>query len=258
MADGANTASFIDAPFQIGDRIGLNADANALRQGLLPLDPVLAGAISQAEVVIDADEPTTLKFSSAEGTFRSVRHLPARQTSGDAHPRMCQCIARAFSPDRTSSCADSNLPASSQGIAFSAEDIALLEGRGTFARWRDFRLALQATRFAMVAGFDQLLCLPWLRDVELLEYQLRTARMVLRRLRGGALLCDEVGLGKTCDRDILQMIRQTKLRGPNDDLMVEGSLFGLRSIGHAIAHRAGSGSLRKTYRLRWKFTPHFP
>ncbi|MDE3088911.1 MAG: DEAD/DEAH box helicase family protein [Chloroflexota bacterium] len=55
----------------------------------------------------------------------------------------------------------------------------------------------------MVAGFDQLLCLPWLRDVELLEHQLRTARTVLRRLRGRALLCDEVGLGKTIEAGII-------------------------------------------------------
>ncbi|MBI5302119.1 MAG: DEAD/DEAH box helicase [Chloroflexi bacterium] len=55
----------------------------------------------------------------------------------------------------------------------------------------------------MVAGFDQLLCLPWLHDVELLEHQLRTARTVLRRLRGRALLCDEVGLGKTIEAGII-------------------------------------------------------
>jgi SNF2 family DNA or RNA helicase len=89
-------------------------------------------------------------------------------------------------------------------ITFSADDATLLSKNSVLARWRDFRLALQATRLAMVAGFDQLLCLPWLRDVELLEHQLlRTARTVLRRLRGRALLCDEVGLGKTIEAGII-------------------------------------------------------
>ncbi|MBI3537300.1 MAG: DEAD/DEAH box helicase family protein [Chloroflexi bacterium] len=63
----------------------------------------------------------------------------------------------------------------------------------------------------MVAGFDQLLCLPWLREVDLLEHQLRTARTVLRRLRGRALLCDEVGLGKTIEAGII--LQELVVRG---------------------------------------------
>jgi hypothetical protein len=54
-------------------------------------------------------------------------------------------------------------------------------------------------QIAIVAGFDELLSTPLLRDVELLEHQLRTARVVLRRMRDRALLCDEVGPGKTVE-----------------------------------------------------------
>src|SRR5262249_50937402 len=63
----------------------------------------------------------------------------------------------------------------------------------------EFQLALRAGQLATHAGFDQLMCLPLVRDMELLEHQMRTAKTVLRRLRGRALLCDEVGLGKTIE-----------------------------------------------------------
>jgi SNF2 family DNA or RNA helicase len=66
----------------------------------------------------------------------------------------------------------------------------------------------------MVAGFDELLCLPLLRDVDLLEHQLRTARTALRRFRGRALLCDEVGLGKTVEAGmiLLELVVQGLVR----------------------------------------------
>ena len=187
--------------FQVGDRIELNADANALRQGLLPLDPVLAGVLSQAEIII---EDATLKLNAAQGAFKSVKHLrPLAKQPGTI---VLECLNVAPYRFRLllEPAARIQLPsAPSDSIAFSVEDAALLEKSSALARWRDFRLALQATRLAMVAGFDQLLCLPWLRDIVLLEHQLRTARTVLRRLRGRALLCDEVGLGKTIEAGII-------------------------------------------------------
>ncbi len=191
--------------FQIGDRIELNADANALRQGWLPLDPVLAGFLSQAEIIVEGtDAPSALKLNAAQGAFKSVKHLRPLAKQSGALFLECQEIA----PYRFRLIVEPPTPiqfASSPNdvIAFSAEDVALLENRSALARWRDFRLALQATRLAMVAGFDQLLCLPWLREVDLLEHQLRAARTVLRRLRGRALLCDEVGLGKTIEAGII-------------------------------------------------------
>ena len=213
LADRANAAiiSFVSAAstlepgFQTGDRIELNADANALRQGLLPIDPVLAGFLSQAEVFVQAaDGPAVLKFNVAQGAFKSVKYLrPLARQSGSL---ILQC--QNSQPYRFELIVEP--PASVQlaappndVIAFSADDVALLETAAARARWPDFRLALQATRLAMVAGFEQLLCLPWLHEVELLEHQLRTARTVLRRLRGRALLCDEVGLGKTIEAGII-------------------------------------------------------
>ena len=58
-------------------------------------------------------------------------------------------------------------------------------------------------RWRRTPGFDQLICLPLVRDMELLEHQIRTAKTVLRRFRGRALLCDEVGLGKTIEAGLI-------------------------------------------------------
>lgn len=200
-----STSSTAEPEFQIGDRIELNADANALRQGLLPLDPILAGFLSQAKVFLDAnDESTLLKINSAQGAFKSVKLLrPLAKQPGtiflecvSPSPTRFRLIVEPFAPIQIE-------PGSTHVIVFSADDTALLANQFASVSWRDFRLALQATRLTMVAGFDQLLCLPWLHDVELLEHQLRTARTVLRRLRGRALLCDEVGLGKTIEAGII-------------------------------------------------------
>jgi SNF2 family DNA or RNA helicase len=72
-------------------------------------------------------------------------------------------------------------------------------------------LALRAARLSSHAGFEQLLCLPLVRDMELLEHQIRTAKTVLRRCRGRALLCDEVGLGKTIEAGLI--LDELHLRG---------------------------------------------
>ena len=46
---------------------------------------------------------------------------------------------------------------------------------------------------------NQLLCLPFLRGLDIYNYQVRTALAVFKRFKGRVLLCDEVGLGKTVE-----------------------------------------------------------
>ena len=89
-------------------------------------------------------------------------------------------------------------------IACDPGDLAMVcqsDCRG--AGLREFDLALRATRLATNAGFDRLIALPMVREVEPLEHQIRTVKAVLRRLRGRALLCDEVGLGKTVEAGLI-------------------------------------------------------
>jgi len=90
-------------------------------------------------------------------------------------------------------------------LAFDQRDWELLQTAPAqpTATLAELDLALRAARLATHAGFDRLICLPMVRDMELLEHQIRTAKTVLQRFRGRALLCDEVGLGKTIEAGLV-------------------------------------------------------
>jgi SNF2 family DNA or RNA helicase len=75
----------------------------------------------------------------------------------------------------------------------------------------DVELCVAAWRLRLTEQFDELLCLPLLRGVQRLDYQIETVLKVLRLLRGRALLADEVGLGKTIEASML--IQEMLLRG---------------------------------------------
>jgi len=69
----------------------------------------------------------------------------------------------------------------------------------------DLFLHRQALSLSQSPGFDTLLSPSLVRDVKLLDYQLSTVEHVLKNLRGRALLCDEVGLGKTIEAGLIMM-----------------------------------------------------
>lgn len=52
------------------------------------------------------------------------------------------------------------------------------------------------------ARTEDLICLPHLKELQPFDYQIRTVKSVLNRLKGRAMLCDEVGLGKTVEAGI--------------------------------------------------------
>ena len=66
-----------------------------------------------------------------------------------------------------------------------------------------FDLHLRAQRLNLQKGFDRLTCLNAVLNIEQLEHQIQTALTVLKKMRGRALLADEVGLGKTIEAGIL-------------------------------------------------------
>jgi SNF2 family DNA or RNA helicase len=74
----------------------------------------------------------------------------------------------------------------------------------------EFRLHVEAIYHDMTPGFDRLLALD---EVEILhfEHQVRTAKEALKRMRGQALLADEVGLGKTVEAGLI--MKELLLRG---------------------------------------------
>jgi SNF2 family DNA or RNA helicase len=66
-------------------------------------------------------------------------------------------------------------------------------------------------------GFDTFLAIPRLR-FEPFDYQLQTARTVLRRMRGRGILADEVGLGKTIEAGLV--LSELRMRGLADRVLV--------------------------------------
>ena len=75
----------------------------------------------------------------------------------------------------------------------------------------DYRLNQAAQRLSLLSGFEVLLCPPLLRGVDHYAFQLNTARQVMRNMRGRALLCDEVGLGKTIEAGLV--LKEYAIRG---------------------------------------------
>jgi len=64
---------------------------------------------------------------------------------------------------------------------------------------REIKLLIDYTHLTIQSSFDELLCLNAIKDVERYWYQIETVKKVLKYFRGRALLCDEVGLGKTIE-----------------------------------------------------------
>jgi SNF2 family DNA or RNA helicase len=81
-----------------------------------------------------------------------------------------------------------------------------------------YALAMDGYRIRLNETFDHLVCISRLNEVRSLWYQEETAKKVLKRFRGRALLADEVGLGKTIEA--LMVFSEYYLRG-----MVKGGLI---------------------------------
>ena len=76
---------------------------------------------------------------------------------------------------------------------------------------REVDLHRQAVHLSLKSGFDEVLSLKILSEITPFPHQIRTVERVLRRMRGRALLCDEVGLGKTIEAGIV--LTEYMLRG---------------------------------------------
>lgn len=81
-----------------------------------------------------------------------------------------------------------------------------------------FRLRYEFTELGLLQGFDELLCLPALRDVEIHWYQVEAARRALKQFRGRVLLADEVGLGKTIEAGMI--LKEYILRGMAERVLI--------------------------------------
>ncbi len=205
-----------DSELEPGDRfeIQLTDDGDAL-QLPLELHTRLAG---KAIVLPDGRE---VACTEADGRCRVPELKPALSNHWDA------LWLEYAGPDRfrliiersPTTCAASWTSEQGVPFVFASGDCDIWRSRSArSAHHADFALAIRAARLASCAGFDQLMCLPMVRDMELLEHQIRTAKTVLRRFRGRALLCDEVGLGKTIEAGLV--LAELHLRGLARSILV--------------------------------------
>jgi superfamily II DNA or RNA helicase len=96
-------------------------------------------------------------------------------------------------------------------FAFGEDQLRARLLRQEYQPLEDYLLALQYHQLTLVREFEELLCVPLLRNVEHYWYQLETAKGVLKHFRGRALLADEVGLGKTIEAGMV--LKEYMLRG---------------------------------------------
>ncbi|MGE5175497.1 MAG: DEAD/DEAH box helicase [Hyphomicrobiales bacterium] len=96
-------------------------------------------------------------------------------------------------------------------VAPGAEELFQRLLAGPYDAPRDHALRLDVERYALHRGFGRLLCLDRLHDVQKYDHQVQACITVLRRMRGRALLADEVGLGKTIEAGLV--LKEYLLRG---------------------------------------------
>lgn len=82
---------------------------------------------------------------------------------------------------------------------------------GPWDDWTMYQLACEAEQAGLIRSFDDLLCLPHIRQLKPLAHQIATAKRVLHDMRGRAILADEVGLGKTIEAGLI--IKEYMVRG---------------------------------------------
>lgn len=87
----------------------------------------------------------------------------------------------------------------------SVESLVSMLESATFGTIVQSHVHDKSLQLSMSPGFDQLLSLDAVRGIVPFEYQVGAVRQVLRKMRGRAILADEVGLGKTIEAGLILM-----------------------------------------------------
>jgi SNF2 family DNA or RNA helicase len=197
-----------DVAWEPGDRFEVRTCAIAGGSAQLALPPVLLDPATVPEVVVDevgTDIPFNLTTSGTSLTIPGAASQWAADTDIEViwleyvSPHRYRLVlerSRPFTADPPTAEPD-------DAIEFASADGELLRRPIPRLTPAEFHLGLRATQLATHPGFDRLICLPMVREMDLLEHQTRTAKTVLRRFRGRAMLCDEVGLGKTVEAGLV-------------------------------------------------------
>ncbi len=98
------------------------------------------------------------------------------------------------------------------------EEISSYFLNGSISNLREVQMFIDYTSLTIQSGYDELLCLNAITDVDKYWYQIETVKKVLKRFRGRVLLCDEVGLGKTIEAGML--IKEYLMRGMVKNVLI--------------------------------------
>lgn len=90
-------------------------------------------------------------------------------------------------------------------ICYNAHNIKVLQKleKAEFVDKNCFQLVHEAVSLSLRDGFERLLALDALPELQLFPHQLKAVFQVLRVMRGRAVLADEVGLGKTIEAGVI-------------------------------------------------------
>lgn len=202
-----------------GDRWELSLSERDLSLSALPadspLDYLLAMGVQRFKLIVGDNRSVTVRYDPSSGMFKAsgLKRVLSTALRGSpflecvsTDPWEFRLIIEEFDAEPEIE-EDKGEVVTEQGVRIMVDerdvDLIQIPVRAIGVSMDNFSLSLEAARLSTMLGFDRLLCLPLLRDVEPLEHQLRTARTVLRRFRGRALLCDEVGLGKTIEAGMI-------------------------------------------------------
>jgi len=150
-------------------------------------------------------KPKTEEVLPAQGSSIFSRtevkpHIDPKESS-PGEPPFTEASAEPEPPPKNEVHASPPIPQFQIPVHFSPIGAGILDAfqAGTLLPLKKIKLLVDYTHLSIQSSFDELLCLSAIRDVERYWYQIETAKKVLKYFRGRALLCDEVGLGKTIE-----------------------------------------------------------
>lgn len=190
-------------------QVVFSADRSMLDLDMLPLDEALQAVLPAGEdsaiTVLDEEGreyPMTVNRSGGYAVGEGVRDFfgryPGNRFSIQAVDRRSRRYRiGGWSPAEAVS-AD---PLDDPAITFDAENLSVLQrlASGLFDPSALHDLNAQAQHMSAHLGFESLLSPDAAQNIVLYAHQLNAVSAVVRRFRGRALLCDEVGLGKTVE-----------------------------------------------------------
>ena len=183
----------------------------SLRQTMIDADHILLNSdlanCLPAQVELDLGDRAKIKVKRQEEILSGKGLVKKLSSLGDL-------LQWSFDQDRvivrgliSSRGEESKELSSGNGMVISSDPMPLLESlwKGDFASPTSFFLAREVSELSIKPGFNHLLSFDVSQGITVYPHQVSTVKAVLRQMRGRALLCDEVGLGKTVEAGLITM-----------------------------------------------------